>query len=272
MIYRYILRLHLMLILSLLFTSCGDVVQLSPYETELAESQSGLTQKNLARIKTHDHSVFSPFRFAVISDTHSFRDELATVVRRINRDPTIEFVVIPGDLTDSGLRKEFIWALDVISDLRIPYFVTIGNHDALTNGKSIFKSMFGEFNFRFNYKNVWFVFFNDNSWEFHDTVPDLDWVENTLGEGGAAQHRILISHVGLKVNRLGVDLVTKITALLDQQRVNLYINGHDHDHRVGSVEASDGYVTQLLNNGAVRNGYTIINVNETQVLLEWMPL
>lgn len=41
----------------------------------------------------------------------------------------IKFVIITGDLTDSGERSEFMKAKELLDELKIPYVPLIGNHD-----------------------------------------------------------------------------------------------------------------------------------------------
>jgi 3',5'-cyclic AMP phosphodiesterase CpdA len=41
----------------------------------------------------------------------------------------IKFVVVTGDITDSGERSEFLKAKEILDSLRIPYIPVIGNHD-----------------------------------------------------------------------------------------------------------------------------------------------
>lgn len=41
----------------------------------------------------------------------------------------IKFVIVSGDLTDSGERSEFLKAKEILDALKIPYIPMIGNHD-----------------------------------------------------------------------------------------------------------------------------------------------
>lgn len=44
-------------------------------------------------------------------------------------DKGIKFVVVTGDITDSGERSEFEKAKEILNDLNMPYVPTLGNHD-----------------------------------------------------------------------------------------------------------------------------------------------
>ncbi|MCO5233695.1 MAG: metallophosphoesterase [Chitinophagales bacterium] len=45
------------------------------------------------------------------------------------KEQDIRFVMVTGDITDSGERSEFEKAKEILDDLKIPYVPTIGNHD-----------------------------------------------------------------------------------------------------------------------------------------------
>jgi len=94
------------------------------------------------------------FSFAVLTDTHlgegledhgtagwddtggdggSNAGVLATSVQQINELAAsrgdLQFVMVLGDLTDSGERSELVAARDVLEGLTVPYFPVLGNHD-----------------------------------------------------------------------------------------------------------------------------------------------
>lgn len=258
-----------LLVFAFLLTACRDLFQFSPYEIRLGASVSQLTEKNLSLLAQKSSPVFTPFRFAVLADTHEFRDEVDDVVESINRDPTIMFVVVLGDITNDGLRKEYLWINELFSELRVPYLVVIGNHDALTNGKELYKSMFGVYNYAFAFNNVWFVLFNDNNWEFDNNVPDFVWLEQQLAAGGAHQHRIMGSHIGPKTRRFSAEQLQRIEGFMDSYDVGLYMFGHDHSHHITEYQAESGHITLLLNNGsALKPRYTVVNVSETEITFE----
>jgi predicted secreted protein len=59
-------------------------------------------------------------------------DRLTTVVNWINSNKdsnNIRFVVVLGDISDSGEKSEFIKARDILNGLSVPYIPVIGNHD-----------------------------------------------------------------------------------------------------------------------------------------------
>lgn len=50
-------------------------------------------------------------------------------INEVHTEEGIAFVVVSGDLTDSGERSEFLKFKEIMGDLEIPYVPLIGNHD-----------------------------------------------------------------------------------------------------------------------------------------------
>lgn len=67
-----------------------------------------------------------------VGDVGFAAQRLRNVVHWINENASeknIKFVVVTGDITDSGERSEFEKAKEILDALEIPYVPTIGNHD-----------------------------------------------------------------------------------------------------------------------------------------------
>jgi hypothetical protein len=73
-------------------------------------------------------------RFAILTDCHigsKRRDDLLReAVREINEIGP-EFVVVPGDFTEDGEPEQFQLAKELFDGLDCPYYVVLGNHDAV---------------------------------------------------------------------------------------------------------------------------------------------
>lgn len=54
---------------------------------------------------------------------------LLELVRLVNSDPKIKFVVSVGDLTDSATEKQFYRLQEILSNIKVPYLPLMGNHD-----------------------------------------------------------------------------------------------------------------------------------------------
>lgn len=113
--------------------------------------------------------------------------------------------------------------------MKYPYIVAQGNHDLLSNGDVIYKKMFGQENFSFEYKNAQFVVFNNNNWESAGQVPDIEWVKNVL-VNSSRPVRILVAHVSpVDRDRFTDDQINAWESVMNTYGVNYFINGHDHN-------------------------------------------
>lgn len=66
---------------------------------------------------------------------------LAHCIKHINElSPTVDVVLVTGDITNEGLAEETEYAKAILDNLDAPYFVTPGNHD----NRKHFENVFGE--------------------------------------------------------------------------------------------------------------------------------
>lgn len=110
-------------------------------------------------------------RFVALGDTHDAYDELWDAVAAINRLPDVSFVVHTGDVSSYGLAQEYEWSARALSGLRVPAFVVVGNHDAISSGKAVYQELYGAFDFSFRYGAFKVVCFNSNALEFDGAAP-----------------------------------------------------------------------------------------------------
>lgn len=214
-------------LLALALVGCDGSIQYSPFQTDVPEEHRDGTARALSELASQGREAFAPFRFAVISDTHAFYDELADAVEVINRRDDLAFVLVTGDLTDTALLREFVWTDEILSRLRIPYLTVIGAHEGITNGPEIYGKMFGAENYGFVYNDVKFVMANTNSWEFDNRVPDFPWIEQALSDGYLYTHLIFASHIGPFDGRFGAETRDRYNQLLTDYGVKLSIHGHE---------------------------------------------
>ena len=238
--------------------SCGAAVVLalagcvefSPFEADLAASERDQTRKNLARLAVQTPSV--EFAFAVVTDNHQYVDQLSEIVERVNARTDIAFLAHLGDMTDVGLREEYRATLAALQKLRVPFVTVIGNHDGISNGKTLYREMFGPYDYTFTYGTVGFICFNSNPLEFPQ-APNLAWLAAAAnGLPVDIERAVALTHQPLK----GVDSVLK------ENGVSLLLNGHHHRWapsrdgeflRVGMDDVISGswQVVHLLAEGAV---------------------
>lgn len=169
----------LYLIITLIILSGCDMLGYHPYDCKI-EGETGLTLKNIERIEAKEYG--DTLRFAVISDTQRWYDDLNDAVRAINSHSEISFVINCGDLSDFGATDEFMWQRDIMQRLKMPYICIIGNHDMIGTGESAYKEIFGSLNFTFKAGRTLFVCLNTNALEekYMDEAPDFKFLQDAL--------------------------------------------------------------------------------------------
>lgn len=168
----------------------GACMTPTPFGSDV--DQRGLNAAALERL--NDPSSSDRLTFVALGDSHDAYDELLDAVEAINRMPDVSFVVHTGDVSNYGLRQEFEWTERALSRLRVPALVVIGNHDALSDGKAVYRELFGPFDFSLRWGAYKFVFFNSNALEFPGAAPDRTWLAAELADLEGADFTVLVTH------------------------------------------------------------------------------
>lgn len=224
-------RIFPLLILLLLLTQCDKVFEFSPYSAYVPNSKKGETERNLKLLYSNTNTkVFTPFSFALISDSHLWYDELHDALELINAMDSVEFVIHGGDLTDGGLIKEYDIFLNEMEHLKVPYFTVIGNHDLLANGRSIYADIYGSENYSFVYKKCKFIFFNNVVWELDFAEPDFRWLRSQLLDRDKYRHVFVTAHIPPWSEQFFLSYYYVYFKLMYDYNVSLTIHGHHHHY------------------------------------------
>jgi 3',5'-cyclic AMP phosphodiesterase CpdA len=241
--------------------------EFSPYAApDQSESGELNRQSNLARLSATEGIGFrNRFRFAVLADVHDSYDELTDAVRRINADTACRFAIVVGDLTQNGLAVEYEWLGGILLKLSVPFFVIIGNHDALANGERVYRNLFGSWDFSFKYRGVQFTCFNDNVWEFPG-IPDLAWLEDELAQAGDSLRVFTVSHIPPYGDQFGTSGERELSRLQARMGVDLSIHGHQHNHHLKN-HYGDGIPYLTVDDVGSRN-YVAVTVSDAGFVIE----
>lgn len=164
-------------LLGLSLVSCDKVFDVHPYDVNI-KGEKNVNAKQIVKIEeaTKDKTTF---RFAFISDSHQWLNDLSDEVSDINRRPDIDFVIHGGDMTDFGGTKEFLWTRDLLKKLNKPFVALLGNHDCLGTGTKAYQVTFGNPDFAFIAGRVKFVCLNTNAieYDYSQPVPNFDFIK-----------------------------------------------------------------------------------------------
>lgn len=245
--------------LTLLFAGC---VEYHPYDTRV-EGAMDINRKNIARIESECRGCQN-LRFAVVSDSQRWYDELEEAVMVINRREDIDFVIHAGDVTDFGLRVEFEAQRDILNKLRVPYVCLIGNHDCIATGKDIFAKIFGATDMAFTAADVRFVCLNTNSLEYDEgKVPNLGFVEQELL---AMSDDVIRSVVVMHAQPFSDQFYSREAALVLQQQLrqlpNLQFCVHGHGHRYKEEDIFGDGVTYYECDNVGDKSFLVFTLND----------
>lgn len=139
-------------------------------ENTLKLSVAGVLPVSLVRLAFAQSQ--QDFSFACISDAHlqqirgtqfvANQDQaLLRAVTEINlMHPRPDFVVFGGDLAQLGTRAELDHGADILSGLRCPAHMVMGEHDYYLDLGAHWRELFGEASYSFDHKGVHFIVLN----------------------------------------------------------------------------------------------------------------
>ena len=229
------------------------------------------------------------FRFAVLSDLHVALPDtvwqnparihlvevgipaLEVALDRIAQED-IDFLLVPGDLTQHGEAANHAWISERFSRLHYPVYVIPGNHDIpvlKANEQSIAADEFPGFYRRFGYDNtshhyythkilpgVRLIGLNSNTFDVNGTQigrmdeAQLDWLRLTLLKSEAAKddlvmvmiHHNVLEHLPHQSTqgigqRYMLENAAELLGILRAYNVNIVFTGHLH---IQDVAYEDG--------------------------------
>lgn len=175
--------------------------------------------------------------FAVIADTHINSNnplsetELITVIRDINTQDSIDFVILAGDITEFGSDLEIQTAKNLMDSLEKPWYILSGNHDSKwsESGCNTFLETFGYEQFSFIRNNILFIGTNSgpNMRMAPALVPreSMVWLDSLLQTVPKKMPVVFINHYPLTED---MSNYYRVIDLLKTRNIQLALCGHYH--------------------------------------------
>ena len=246
---------------ALLLSGC-DLFEFSPNDIRVSDSERDLTAKNLERLLAQPKPTGGDtLRFVFTGDSQRFYDEVEPLVESVNRQRGIAALVVAGDISDFGLRREMQWINDRLRRLKVPYLTVIGNHDQVANGRAAYQEIFGPLNYTFTYDRTRFILIDTNSREygFNGRVPDISWLQQQLADTVGVRRQIVLCHVPPTNEDFDPALVRPYAqALAQAPRLLFHLNGHNHSFSMGQPYADR--VTYINSSAFENRQYVILTV------------
>lgn len=179
----------------------------------------------------------------MLADPQVYPGYLNKVVDALNKREDIAFSLILGDLTDRSLRREFEWVAEAIKRANKPVLTVVGNHDGLLHGEQIYKQMFGDLNYSFQFHGVKFIMWNNNPYEWG--YPDFDWLKNEVESSSIA---IVNSHQAPGRIERYEGANERFRSLLAHEKVAGSLHGHTHKFYLQTQENKPIFTVARVSN------------------------
>lgn len=153
-----------------------------------------------------------------------------------------------------------------MQDLKKPYFTVIGNHDYNSNGAFIYKQMFGDYNYSFEFNNNKFVFF-DNIYLESDNEVDFKWLSEELSDNQNFNQVFSFAHIPTISDDITPEMQETYKSLMQENNVALSVHGHTH-----SFSYEPGEVSYLIIPAMKDTAYGLISVQNNSFNVELIEL
>jgi outer membrane protein assembly factor BamB/Icc-related predicted phosphoesterase len=219
----------------------------------------------------------SSFEFALITDIHISQNEtsvedLKNSIHIINNTPDIDFVLVSGDLTESGDKISLARTKQLLDELKIPFFAVPGNHETKWSESGVidFRNIFGDDRFRFNHGDYVFLGFNSGPiirmMDGHVGIQDIHWLENELKSIDTSKKIIIVTHYPLQQG--DVDNWYEVTDLLRNYNVKAVLGGHYHSNKLTSYDGIPAFINRSNLRGKEKvGGFSVYTVTDDSILV-----
>lgn len=136
-----------------------------------------------------------PITFAFLGDPKN-SPVFESIVRKLNKDTSLQFAIIGGDLVLFADRETVNSFLDQRRDLQIPSLTLPGNHDVALDNMDLYYHIFGRMYYSFTLGNSKFILL-DNSNETDFGGEQEAWLKKELKDGMHYKYRFVFMHVPL---------------------------------------------------------------------------
>ena len=213
------------------------------------------------------------FSFAQFTDVHISQTnenntiDLQRAVEDVNTQEHIAFVLVSGDIAETGDYASLMVAKRELDKLNCPYYIVPGNHDTKwsESGAMDFKRIFRDNRFRLQFNGFLFLGINTGPiikmGDGHVSPQDIIWVERQLKNVGKRMPVFIVTHYPLKSG--DVDNWWMLTDVVRKHNVQSFLGGHYHSNMVHNYDGIPGILTRsTLRDKSEFGGYTVYDMGE----------
>lgn len=194
------------------------------------------------------------FTFLAFGDIQTGLPSFGEMVDVLNREEDADFALLLGDLTEVSQDEEFEQVDAQLARLRMPVYVTPGNHDVLR--ADVFQQRYGRASYSFTHRGARFSALDSASAQLDAGV--WRWLEGWLQQGEGGVH-VLFTHIPA-LETLGIRSgqwssrreAWRFVALAEEHGVDALLFGHIHSYSAYAL----GRVLTYISGGAGASGGT----------------
>ncbi len=211
----------------------------------------------------------SPIKFAWLTDTHvggrTGAEDLSIVVHDINKNDSISFAIVSGDITELDVGQNLQLAKAILDSLNIPYYIIPGNHDLKwsSSGGQRFEQLWGADKFNIVVGEYRFIGIHQGPvlrmGAGYIDPADISWVESILQSLVDPMQKVfIVLHYPLDS---AIDNWHALRDVLRPHNIQAVLHGHGHANRATSYEGIPGVMSRsILRRGQQPTGYTIVDL------------
>jgi len=143
----------------------------------------------------NDRYAGGPITFAFLGDPKN-SPVFQQIVDKLNKDASLQFAIITGDLVLFPDRETFASFLEQRRNLQIPSLTLPGNHDVAFDDMSLYYHIFGRMYYTFALGNSKFILLDDSN-EKGIGCEQEAWLNKELEDGMRYKYRFVFMHVPL---------------------------------------------------------------------------
>ena len=214
------------------------------------------------------------FSFLVVSDTHYYKEKFGYGKRldKLRQDYNADFLIVNGDISQSGLEKQFNLFLDDMKDYNGIIYPVLGNHDVYNNGNKVFGKLLGQFIYSLEIGNTKLIFLDTATGTFGK--KQKDWYEKELSTN---KQIIVFTHYNFITGTIQEWTSVSYTEdeyyffnINEKYNVKYVISGHLHQNNEGEIRNVPYKTVTTLKNE--KNAVLLVSINKTEITTTLLDL
>lgn len=261
------------IIFQLLILSCDYLDISAIIDTDTAnirfEDNKNYFEHSTPKIKDIEN-----FSFFVVSDMHYYNKnpKFGEKLDKLRQEYNAEFLIINGDISQSGLEKQFNLFLDDMKNYDGNIYPVLGNHDTYHNGSKIFGKLLGKFIYSFEIGNTKLIFLDTSTGTFGK--KQKEWYENELSHDKLC---IIFTHYNFVTAT--VQEFTSVTNPEDEYyffdinnkyNVKYVVSGHLHKNNEKIIRNVKYQTVTTLQKK--KRAVLLVSINKTQITTSLLDL